>query len=1183
MNKFKTIIASCLIALSVGSISTAIVQSVNASEVKAAIPSGLYDDCEAATTVSDLWTAVKDAANKNYNQGTTYDGLWTWYWTTDKRSDGKMNDYYSSSTNYTSSGQCGTYTREGDCYNREHTIPKSWWNSPSPGAKGYPQTDIVIVIPTDGYVNNRRNNFPLGETDGETYKSNNSFSKLGSSTLTGYTNVGTVFEVNDKYKGDFARIHFYALAKWNNYNFGQDSTYSTKMFRNTTDKTESNKFGFTDYSVALFKKWHEQDPVDDWERQRNEKVYGLQGNRNPFVDHPEYADYLWGGKSIPSGGDSSSSSESSSSSSSSSSTSSGSVTPSDYTLITSNSSLSNGDLVVIKTADDIGVTGNGSGNAAVSETESAWKQYVVGSATSSGFTLYDSVAGQYIASPTSNTFGYSSTAGTCSVASDGALVCNSRTLCKNNSFYRFYGSVQASYSKFFVYKVESGSGTIVAVTGLNISNSSASLTAGGDTTISATVTPSDATNKTVNWTSSNTSVATVSGSTSQSGGSITIHAVAAGNATITASSDYDSSIKKTCTVTVNAVTPAVTSVTLNKSTLSLAAGKSETLTATVVTVGGAAQTVNWESSNTDVATVTSGGVVTVKSTATVGQTATITATSTVDAKKKASCTVTVTNQTTETLVITRNSFATAGGYAWYDWSQNTSDSTTITGKAELYTTTTTSMQFNKSKGSKVAAIFNINAIPGSITKIEATTASGTNRSWNAYVTSTACSASGSTLTFGSNKTTVGSNITIDTTSTSLGTSNAGYSFFCLQENDTSASYLSQIKITYTASAAPTPTKTLSSISISGYDTSFTVGDTFSFGGTVTANYSDDTTADVTASASFSGYDMSSAGNQTVTVSYTEGGVTKDKTYDITVSAAPTPTTDGAYKLVSDASKLRVGDKVIIVNTDGTGALSTTQNSNNRASTSVSKNSDGTISISDSVQSLELKAGTTSGTFSFYTGSGYLYAASSSKNYLRTETSLSANSSFTIAIAENIATVTAQGTNTNKIMRYNANNGNPIFSCYSSADNTISIYKKLYTAVEYSKIFLEKVDCDSSGINTPSQTNWSSVKDIYTNELSSDAKTTLSDATAHEYKNPSTDEQYLAQAMYQYDYIILKYNKTSIVYEKFITGRASNGLIFNGNIYASNMNDNIVPILVIIGILSLTGAGIILFVRKRKEI
>ena len=278
------------------------------------------------------------------------------------------------------------------------------------------------------------------------------------------------------------------------------------------------------------------------------------------------------------------------------------------------------------------------------------------------------------------------------------------------------------------------------------------------------------------------------------------------------------------------------------------------------------------------------------------------------------------------------------------------------------------MQFNKSNGNKVAALFNTTAIPGSITRIEATTASGTNKTWNAYVTSTACSASGSTLTFGSNKTTVGSNVTIGTSSTTIGTSAAGYSYFCLQENTTGASYLSEIKITYTPKSissiavktAPTKTsyeagdnfdptglvitatysdnttkdvtynndtassftfapststalttsntsvtityggkscnqvisvsaaKTLASISVGGQTTSFVEGDEFEFGGTVTAHFSDNSSANVTASATFSGYTMTTVSNQTVTVSYTYKNHEETTTYSISVGKG-TPT------------------------------------------------------------------------------------------------------------------------------------------------------------------------------------------------------------------------------------------------------------------------------------------------------
>lgn len=116
--------------------------------------------------------------------------------------------------------------------------------------------------------------------------------------------------------------------------------------------------------------------------------------------------------------------------------------------------------------------------------------------------------------------------------------------------------------------------------------------------------------------------------------------------------------------------------------------------------------------------------------------------------------------------------------------------------------------------------------------------------------------------------------------------------------------------------------TLSSIEASGYTTEFTVGDTFAFGGTVTAHYSDSSSANVTASANFSGYDMSTAGNYTVTVSYSEGGVTKTTSYAITVtSSSSTIVLNGTYNYAS-RSKYSTPDwslynMTITFNSDGT--------------------------------------------------------------------------------------------------------------------------------------------------------------------------------------------------------------------------------------------------------------------------
>jgi len=503
-----------------------------------------------------------------------------------------------------------------------------------------------------------------------------------------------------------------------------------------------------------------------------------------------------------------------------------------------------------------------------------------------------------------------------------------------------------------VYVTVTSSGGASTITSVSVSPSSLSLDLNGTKTgsLTATVDGDNNPSQAVTWSSSNTSVATVSAS-----GVVT--AKATGNATITATSQQDGTKSGTCTVTVSDSTVHVTGVSLNKDSTTITVGGNETLTATVSPNNATNKSVNWSSSNNSVATVSNG---TVTAVATGNTTITVT---TVDGSRTATCTVTVTAAQTQTLIITRSSFSTSGGYAWYDWTQVTSDSTSISGKGELYTTTTTSMQFNMSKGNKVAAIFNTTAIPGSITKIEATSQQTTIRSWTAYVTLTACSGSGSTLTFGSNKTTVGTCSPAVGTSTSFGTSSAGYSYFCIQENDSSASYISQFKITYipksissiAVKTAPTKTtyeadetfdptglvitatysdsstnditysdatsssfsfdpttstplttshtsvtitygekscsqaitvsaaKTLSSISISGYTTSFVEGDTFAYGGTVTAHYSDSSSSNITTSATFTGYNMTTVSNQTVTVSYTYKGVTKTQTYGITIS------------------------------------------------------------------------------------------------------------------------------------------------------------------------------------------------------------------------------------------------------------------------------------------------------------
>lgn len=161
-------------------------------------------------------------------------------------------------------------------------------------------------------------------------------------------------------------------------------------------------------------------------------------------------------------------------------------------------------------------------------------------------------------------------------------------------------------------------------------------------------------------------------------------------------------------------------------------------------------------------------------------------------------------------------------------------------------------------------------------------------------------------------------------------------------------------------------------------------------------------------------------------------------------------TDGdRYALVTDASSLAAGDTIVIayVNAvEGTyQALSTTQNNNNRAATTdVTLNSDGTLTAGESVQVITLEKDSTN--FLFNVGDGYLYAASSTKNYLKTETTADDNAKATITIDGESATIVFQGTNTHNVLRYNPNNGTPLFSCYASTSETGHL-PQIYRRVE----------------------------------------------------------------------------------------------------------------------------------------
>lgn len=256
----------------------------------------VYDDYDQqSTNLADYYsgayrltgTALRSALHNIIagDSHVSYTGLWTAYGTTDLRTDRGSSkiiwDIYSDIPGSTppyeftySTTQCGNYTGEGSCYNREHTWCQSWFGNLTSG----PYTDLFNVLPTDGYVNSKRSNYNYGEVGTATWTSRNG-SKLGSSSTAGFS--GTVFEPIDAFKGDIARCAFYVSTRY----YTEDGSFASS---NGTNKAELLSW----YANVLYK-WHMNDTVSTKEINRNNLVYGVQKNRNPFIDHPEFAAEIW--------------------------------------------------------------------------------------------------------------------------------------------------------------------------------------------------------------------------------------------------------------------------------------------------------------------------------------------------------------------------------------------------------------------------------------------------------------------------------------------------------------------------------------------------------------------------------------------------------------------------------------------------------------------------------------------------------------------------------------------------------------------------------------------------------------------------------------------------------------------------------------------------------------------------
>lgn len=244
--------------------------AVSASALAQA-PSGYYSRLNGKTN-AELKSTLRDIIY-NHTQVSSYSDLPKYFQKTDVYPESnRWWDMYSDIV---------LYAPNFSGLNREHAFPKSWWGGSS-STPAY--VDLYHLYPSEMKANSAKSNWPLGEvSNASTF--DNGVVRVGT-PVSGQGGGSTrVFEPNEEYKGDFARTYFYMVTCYSNLTWA--SQYSW-MLRQGSYPT------LQDWAITMLLRWNEEDPVSEKERNRQEEVYKVQGNRNPFIDRPELAEYIWG-------------------------------------------------------------------------------------------------------------------------------------------------------------------------------------------------------------------------------------------------------------------------------------------------------------------------------------------------------------------------------------------------------------------------------------------------------------------------------------------------------------------------------------------------------------------------------------------------------------------------------------------------------------------------------------------------------------------------------------------------------------------------------------------------------------------------------------------------------------------------------------------------------------------------
>ena len=274
MKTIKKVLAVSIVGLSIGLTTI----NINAAGVSSNARTSYYSSITSTSNGQTLANNLYSLIGKN-TSSVSYANLYTKaYPTTDVLPGTNIVwDIYSNEVYDLTTDTGSSASAEGVGFNREHTVPQSWFSKATPMV-----SDIFHVYPTDIYVNNQRSSYVYDDvkTASKTYKNGSMLGKGANFTSK------TVFEVADEYKGDIARSYFYMAIRYKDKLANWTSGESQNIF-------QSSYPYLTTTAKKIFTKWSHEDPVSDKEMIRNDAIYSIQKNRNPFIDHPEYVDIIW--------------------------------------------------------------------------------------------------------------------------------------------------------------------------------------------------------------------------------------------------------------------------------------------------------------------------------------------------------------------------------------------------------------------------------------------------------------------------------------------------------------------------------------------------------------------------------------------------------------------------------------------------------------------------------------------------------------------------------------------------------------------------------------------------------------------------------------------------------------------------------------------------------------------------